>query len=143
MWFSKKFQSTELTLSYVCKVQKTIRGNKSGALLITDLSKDFGSIDHKLLFTKLYCLGVSPGAKNIISSYLKNWTQLIKINDYFSDRSIIEYGLPQGSVLTPLLFNNNIIDLFYECEESDIANFAGDTTPYYCSTNIPTVISEL
>ena len=36
-----------------------------------------------------------------------------------------------------------MIDLFYECEENDIANYADDTTPYSCGTDIPTVISEL
>ena len=36
-----------------------------------------------------------------------------------------------------------MIDLFYECEENGIANYAGDTTPYSCGTDIPTVISEL
>ena len=77
------------------------------------------------------------------SSYLKHRTQRIKINDCFSTRSIIEYGVPQGSILGPLLFNINMIDLFYECEENDIANYADDTTPYSCGTDIPTVISEL
>ena len=44
--------------------------------------------------------------------------------------------------LGPLLFNINMIDLFYECEENDIANYADDTTLYLCATDIPTVISE-
>ena len=43
----------------------------------------------------------------------------------------------------PLLFNVNMIDLFYQCKENDIANYADDTTPYSCGTDIPTVISEL
>ena len=55
----------------------------------------------------------------------------------------IEYGFPQGSVLDPVLFNINMIDLFYKCEENDIANYTDDTTLYSCGTNIPTVISEL
>ena len=42
-----------------------------------------------------------------------------------------------------LLFNINIIDLFYECEENDIANYADDITPYYCGTDIFTVVYEL
>ena len=93
------------------------RGNQFGALL-TDLSKAFDCIDYKLLIAKLY--------------------------EYdFSIRSKVEYGVPQGSILGPLLFNINMIDLFYECEENDIANYADDTTPYSCGTDIHTVISEL
>ena len=92
---------------------------------------------------KLYEYGVSSSALNIISYYLKHRTQRTKINDCFSTSSNIEYGVPQGSTLGPLLFDINMIDLFYECEENDIANYAGDTTPYSCGIDIPTVISEL
>ena len=105
--------------------------------------KAFDCIDHKILIAKLYEYGVSPSALNIISSYLKHKTQWTKINDCFSTRSNIEYGVPQGSILGPLLFNINMIDFFYECEENDIANYADDTTPYSCGTNIPTVIFKL
>ena len=118
------------------------RGNQFSALL-TDLLKAFDCIDHKLLIAKLSEYGVSSSALNVISSYLKHRTQRTKINDCFSTRSNIEYGVPQGSILGPQLFNINMIDLFYECEENDIASYADDTTPYSCGTDIPTVISEL
>ena len=118
------------------------RGNQFGALL-TNLSKAFDCIDHKLLIAKLSEYGVLSSALNVISSYLKHRTQRTKINDCFSTRSNIEYGVPQGSILGPLLFNINIIDLFYECEENDIVNYADDTTPYCCGTDITNVISEL
>ena len=122
--------------------ESIVRGNQFGALS-TELSKAFDCIDHKILIAKLseYCVLSSP--LNVISSYLKHKTQRTKINDCFSTRSNIEYGVPQGSILGPLLFNINMIDLFYECEENDITNYADDTTPYSCSTDIPTVISEL
>ena len=84
------------------------RGNQFGTLL-TDLSKAFNCTDHKLLTGKLYEYGISSSALNIISSYLKHRTQLTKIKDCFSTRSNIEYGVPQGSILGPLLFNINII----------------------------------
>ena len=51
--------------------------------------------------------------------------------------------MPQGSVLGSLLFNIDLIDLFYECEESNIASYADDTTPYSCARDTQTVISEL
>ena len=90
------------------------RGNQFGALL-TELSKAFDCIDHKLLIAKLSEYGVSSSALNVISSYLKHRIQRTRINGCFSTRSNIEYGVPQGSILGPLLFNINMIDLFYEC----------------------------
>ena len=100
--FRKGFSSQYCLLVMLEKFKEAIdRGNQFGALL-TDLSKAFD------------CYGVSSSALNVISSYLKHRTQRTKINDCFSTRSNIEYGVPQGSILGPLLFNINMIDLFYE-----------------------------
>ena len=117
-------------------------GNEFGALF-TDLFKSFECSDHKLLIAKLFCYGVSPSALNLIHPYLSNRTQRIKINNSFSRQSSTECGVPQGSVLGPSLFNIDLTDLFYECEDSNIANYADDTTPYACGENIRLVISEL
>ena len=117
-------------------------GNEFGALL-TDLSKAFDYIDHKLLIATLFCYGVSPSVLNLIDSYLSNRTQRIKINNSFSRRSSIEYGVPQDSVLGPLLFNIDLTDLFYQCEDSNIVNYVDDTTPYACGENMKVAISEL
>ena len=80
---------------------------------------------------------------DLSKAYLSNRTQRIKIDNSFSRRSSIEYSVPQGSVLGPLLFNIDLTDLFYECEDSNIASYADDTTPYACGENIKVVISEL
>ena len=117
------------------------RGNEFGALL-TDLSKAFDCINHPLLIAKLYNYGVSPLSINIFS-YLSNRTHRTKISEFFSERSKIEHGVPQDSILGPLLFDINLIDLFYECEESNIASYADDTTPYSCAKDTQTVICEL
>ena len=107
--FRKGFSSQYCLLAMLQKFKEEIdRGNQFGALL-TDLSKAFNCTDQKLLTGKLYEYGISSSALNIISSYLKHRTQLTKIKDCFSTRSNIEYGVPQGSILGPLLFNINII----------------------------------
>ena len=141
--FRKGFSSQYCLLVMLEKFNEAIdRGNQFGALL-TDLSKAFDCTDHKLLIAKLSEYSISSSVLNVISSYLKHRTKQTKINDCFSTRLNIEYGVPQGSILGPLLFNINMIDLFYVCEENDIANYGDNTTPYYCSTDIPIVISEL
>ena len=91
----------------------------------------------------MYNYGVSLLSINMIFSYLSNQIHRTKIKECFSERSGIGHGVPQGSILGPLLFNIYPIDLFYECEESNIASYADNTTPYSCTSDTQTVISEL
>ena len=84
------------------------------------------------MIPKLFCYGVSPSALNLIHLYLSKRSQKIKINNSFSRWSSIEYSVPQVSVLGPLLFNIDLTDLFYECEDLNIANYVDDTAPYAC-----------
>ena len=76
------------------------------------------------------------------SSYLSNRTQPTKINESFSERSQIVHGVSQGSSLSLLLFNIDLIDLFYECEENNIASYVDGTSPYCSVADTHTVISE-
>ena len=84
-------------------------------------------LDHSLLVVKLHWYGLSPLPLKLIFSYFSNRTHRTKIKECFSNRLKIEYGVPQGSVLSPLLFNINSIDMFYKIEDSDIENYADDT----------------
>ena len=101
---------------------KIIKLNKD---LITKFIAD--CLDHSLLVVKLHWYGLSPLPLKLIFSYFSNRTHRNKIKECFSNRLKIEYGVPQGSVLSPLLFNINSIDMFYKCEDSDIENYADDT----------------
>ena len=95
------------------------------------------------LIAKLSSFGVSPLSLKLLYSYLSNQTQRIKIRENFSERTDIEVGVPQGSVLGPVLFNINMIGLFYKCEDSNVTSYANDTTRYSCATDIPSVALEL
>ena len=117
------------------------KGEEFGAFF-TDISKAFDCIDHTLLTTKLSWYGVTPKSVKLTFSYLSNRKQGVRINNSYSRKSD-KYGVPQGSVLGPLLFSIDLIDLFLECEVDNIASYADDTTPYSCPQDISSVISEL
>ena len=143
MWVSKSYSARRYQMVMLEKFKKSRdKGEEFGAL-ITDVSKAVDCIDHNLLITKLSWYGVTPKSLKLIFSYLSNRTQGVRINNSYSRKSEIKYGVPQGSVLGPLLFNIDLIDLFLECEDDNITSYADDTTPYFCAQDIPSVISEL
>ena len=75
-----------------------------GALL-TDLSKAFDCLDHELLIAKLNAYGFSLTALKLVPNYLSNSKQRTKINSTYISLLEIIFGVPQGSILGPLLFN--------------------------------------
>ena len=111
---SRKKQSTQHCLLVMLeKFKESVdKGNEFDALL-TNLSKVFDCINHKLLIAKLFWYGVSPSSLDLIFSYLLNRTQRVKIKVSYSDKSTIEYGVPQGLIIGQLLFNIDLIDLFF------------------------------
>ena len=114
----------------------------AGALLM-DLSKAFDTINHELLIAKLHAYGFSTDALEVLLSYLQDRWQRVKINTTFSSWTQLLQGVPQGSVLGPILFNIYINDIFFALKGVDICNFADDTTEYVCDSNLKTVLETL
>ena len=88
------------------------KGGLDGALL-TDLYKAFDFIKHDLLIAKLAAYGFESHSFSFIFSNLNERKQRIKIHNYYSTYAHIACGVPQGSILGPLLFNINICDMFF------------------------------
>ena len=93
-----------------------------------DLSKEFDCISHDLIIAKLAAYDVDDTALKLIFSYLKNRKQCVRINNTYSNFENIITGVPQGSIVGPLLFDFSINDLFFFFESSSIHNFADDNT---------------
>ena len=74
---------------------------------------------------------------------LKGRKQRTKINSSYSFFAEILFGVPQGSILGPLLFNAYICDLFYDIDDLDFASFADDNTPYSCLLDMISVLGQL
>ena len=107
------------------------------------LSKAFDCIRHGLLITKLHAYGFSHEALSFIKDYLTNRQQRGKENGSFSSWKDLPRGAPQGSVLGPLLFNIYINDLLLFIQNSDICNYADDTTIYSWDKSLDTITHKL
>ena len=93
-----------------------------------DLSKAFDTLDHNVLLYKLSYYGVCDKALKLMQSYLDNRQQYVEIDDIKSDTLTIQTGVPQGSILGPLLFIIYINDIANASTLLDMIIYADDTT---------------
>jgi len=104
--------------------------------ILCDLSKAFDTLPHDLLIAKLNAYGLDRNSLKLIDNYLTNRKQRCKVGSSFSTWSNIQVGVPQGSVLGPLLFNVFLNDIFFEIKQSAICNWADDNTLHAYGKNI-------
>ena len=133
------FRPKNSTEHPVLDLKETILENCSkklvSCILFLDLKKAFDTVSHQILLKKLEYYGVKGVALKLFESYLSNRKQITVIEDCISVMDIIEWGVPQGSVLGPLLFLIFINDIPYA---SDLVTwlFADDTALVLSALNI-------
>ena len=141
--FRKGYNAQHCLITLIEKWKKSVGNGGAFGALLTDLSKAFDSLSHELLTAKLNAYGFDKRSLTLIFNYLSNRKQRVKINDSFSSWSEILFGVPQGSILGPLLFNVFICDMFYFMEDYEIANYADDSTPFSAKPDHKSVVQEL
>ena len=102
--FRKGFNVQHCLLAMLEKWKKAVDTKNVFGALLTDLSKAFDCFSRDLIIAKLNAYGFRLPALNLIQNYLANRKQRTKINDSYSPRSNILFGVPQGSILEPHLF---------------------------------------
>ena len=129
--FRKSHSTTTSLLKSTNKWLLNIDEGLINGVLFLDLRKAFDTVDHKILIDKLKLYGITGNTLNWFISYLDKRYQTCKVNNVRSSRKLIEYGVPQGSNLGPLLFLlyvNILPNCLYQAEPS---MFADDTTVIY------------
>ena len=140
----RKNHSTQNALLVMIGKWKTILNKKLkvGALFL-DLSNTFDTLDHSLLLAKLSAYGFDNNSLGFVRSYLTSRIQRCKIENHFSNWREITTGVPQGSILGPLLFNIFINDIFVFVESSNICNYADDNTLFAFGKTFDEVTKKL
>ena len=118
---------------------------KCAILILLDLSAAFDTVDHTLLIDDLMYIGVEGVALNWFKSYLENRSYHVIINETKSERRTLQRGVPQGSVLGPVLFPIYTIELAWILKQHNVKfkMFADDTQFYFIINNVEDTISAL
>ena len=143
---NRKLHSTETALLYVTdQLLQAMDNKKVSIMVLLDMSKAFDSIRHDILLSKLQNLDFSQGALDWFQSYLSNRQQCVRIGDAVSKVLPLEFGVPQGSILGPVLFTIYVNDLLSVPKRCLSASYVDDCKLYlsFSPAELPTSILAL
>ena len=125
--FRQKHSVNHALIQITETIRKALDEKKFACGIFIDLQKAFDTVNHHILTSKLEHYGIRGVANNWFKSYLSGRTQYVSIQGYDSDENPVLHGVPQGSVLGPLLFLIYINDLHKAIRNSSVYHFADDT----------------
>ena len=134
--FRQKHSTSHALISLIEKIKQTIDKGNLACGVLSDLKKAFDTVNHTILLQKLEHHGIRGISLQWFKSYLTDRKQYVSVFGNTSETLEIKYGVPQGSVLGPLLFSLYINDLAKVSKKLTFFSSADDTNIYYESSNI-------
>ena len=141
--YRKAYSTQHVLIRLVEDWKSKLDNNFIVGTVLMDLSKAFDCIPHDLIIGKLHAYGFDENALVLVYSYLKKRSHSVRINNIYSPFQDIVSGIPQGSVLGPILFNFYINDLFFFIKQATMYNYADDNTLAYFSRSLPDLVKVL
>ena len=134
--FRQQYSTSHALINITENIREALDDGNIGCGVFVDLQKAFDTVDHQILLEKLNHYGIHGVSNDWFKSYLSNRNQYVSINGYESGLAAINCGVPQGSVLGPLLFLLYINDLNQAIKFCKVHHFADDTNLLCLSNSI-------
>ena len=137
--FRKNHSTSHAIITLVERVSKALDTGKYVVGVFLDLKKAFDTVEHKIILAKLKQYGIRGNTHRLFGSYLSNRKQYVEYNNFKSDTKMITHGVPQGSILGPLLFIIYMNDFSRSSDLLFSILFADDTSVFVEGTHFENI----